>query len=149
MHTLRIGNDTCSSPCPSTIPPSLCPAGNITVFNAANLSSMAVAVPGGQSVFLRIDGSVGVGRAHSSWMSPGAHRGGWTAYEGGGWMNRWAERWEACGRGPPWRLKGRNGTRAWDADDPKVGDGNGKGMVCKGVNLRVERADGVGAWEYA
>ena len=93
-------------------------------------------VPGGQQIWLTREGEVGVGRPHSGFVPPGAKVGGFRAFKDGGWVREDLDGWEACGRGPVWKLRGRNGTRS------------GNGTECVGVNLRVKKAEGIGAWEY-
>lgn len=100
---------------------------------------MDVVVPGGQRFFLTRDWTVGYTQAHSALMPNGSTTAGFRAYEGGGFFNLLdgARGWAACGRGAQRVLHVRNGTN------------DGELAGCVGLNLRVERFEGVGAWQYS
>jgi len=119
-----------------------CPPGRTTSFVAGDgRVSMNVMVPGGQQVYLDAQQwTMGYTQAHSAYVPPGSLREGFGAYEGGGFvnLNGGGLGWVACqeGSGGGWTLRGRNET-------------NAAGLAgCTGVNLRVVKESGFGAWQY-
>lgn len=101
----KIGGTT-SSYCPTQVG-SACPAGNITTMVATEgRVSMNVMVPGGQQAYLAPDWNMGYTQAHSAYIPSGSVVTGFSAYEGGGFVNLngngWG--WVAC---PPMASGGR------------------------------------------
>ncbi|CZT43367.1 uncharacterized protein RSE6_03396 [Rhynchosporium secalis] len=60
--------------CPEIVEP-FCPDTDETII-AGVMGGMYVNVPGGQQIFVRVDGSIGYTQAHSASVSAGAYRGG-------------------------------------------------------------------------
>lgn len=145
----NIGGNT-SSYCPVAQVGEACPKGDATSMRIYDdRVSMNTMVPGGQQAYLDPYSYMAYTQAHSAYIPSGSKTTGFTAYEGGGFVNLngggWG--WVACpprasgGGGGLWGLVARNESTAASLDS----------SGCKEVNLKVVRWERqeYGAWQYA
>ncbi|SMR53084.1 unnamed protein product [Zymoseptoria tritici ST99CH_1E4] len=132
---------TAATYCPSSLPEGVCPNLTTTVLYGSG-TGLATLVPGGQSLYIRPDGSIGFTQAHSIFVPAGSYQGAiGTAYSNAGFWGMNGSSWYACeaeGKGEGWYIYSGLFTKSWN------------GSQCEEVMLKVENLPmgTLGAWQY-